>query len=519
MALTAPPATRRVLLLGLDAASWSRIRQLADAGRMPALAGLLRRGRSGVLRSPADRFAGGVWPCFYLGRPVSAHGIYHSKLWRPDAMRIEVPDERWLGARPFWEGIGEAGRRLCILDVPMLLGRPRALNGVHLAGWGTHDLIAAGSWPAGLWRDLVARHGPPAMPAERFGRQDAASLAALHRELLRATGQLGQVARDLLARAPWDLACVVLGATHRAGHYLWDLSQIDPDGLPAERRARLEVALDDVHAAVDREIGAILPTLDDRTVVIAFAVHGMAANPGWSDLLPDLLDALEAAEQGRPPDRGLAYRLKRLVPMHLAGAVLRRLPVGVTQRLVPLWSAGMRDWSRTRSFALPMDHAGYLRINLEGRERSGIVAPGAGYRAELDRLRARLSTLRDAADGRPLVAELVEAWADAAPGSEGRDLLPDLVVLWGDRCARDVREVGCDAVPGFRYRVPPLLPSGRSGNHTAIGWMVAAGPGIVAGAIEDGHAIEDLAPTVRALLDLPPDPALPGRAVASVAGT
>ena len=91
--MTASGRPRRVLLLGLDAASWPRVQRLADHGRMPALGGLLRRGRSGVLRSPADRFAEAVWPCFYLGRPVSAHGIYHSKLWRADAMRVEVPDE------------------------------------------------------------------------------------------------------------------------------------------------------------------------------------------------------------------------------------------------------------------------------------------------------------------------------------------------------------------------------------------------------------------------------------------
>lgn len=82
-----------------------------------------------------------------------------------------------------------------------------------------------------------------------------------------------------------------------------------------------------------------------------------------------------------------------------------------------------------------------------------------------------------------------------------------------------MRALRCDAVPGFRNHVPTRLPSGRSGNHTPIGWMVAAGPGIAAGAIEDGHGIEDLAPTVRALLGLAQDAALAGRPIGPVVGT
>ena len=34
-----------------------------------------------------------------------------------------------------------------------------------------------------------------------------------------------------------------------------------------------------------------------------------------------------------------------------------------------------RDWNATRYFPLAMDHAGYMRINLAGREPNGIVDP------------------------------------------------------------------------------------------------------------------------------------------------
>ncbi|MCB1992803.1 MAG: alkaline phosphatase family protein [Geminicoccaceae bacterium] len=511
--MTQPRTDQRVLMLGLDAAELTLIERWIAEGRLPALAELARRGRFGPLTSPAADYAGGVWPTFYASRPVARHGIYHNKLWRASTMRIEVPTDAWLGSRPFWEHAAARGLRACIVDVPMVLGPPRPLDGLYLGGWGTHDVIARGSWPPELWRELENRHGAPAMPPEHFGPQDAASLTRLRDSLLDATAQQQQIVLDLLGREQWDLACVVLGATHRGGHYLWDLGEIDQAPLDAARRTALEGALAELYVAVDRTVGEIVARVDDATTVLAFAVHGMGPNPGWADLFADILDAALQAADNRPPKRGLLYSLKRRIPFHWARPILTRLPPAVTGRLVELWSSGMYDWRTTRHFPLAMDHAGYLRLNVAGRERDGIVEPGAAYTALCDRLEGLILALRDAGSGAALAAAVHRAWQEAPATADGRDVLPDLVVTWAGLPARQVRRVVCDQVPGFAYDVPQRLPSGRSGNHRDRGWLIAAGPGIAPGALEPGHSILDLVPTVMARLGVEADPAWDGRPI------
>ncbi len=503
-------SARRVVMLGLDAADLGLVRRWMAEGRLPALAALAARGRFGALASPADRYAGGVWPSFWAARPVADHGIYHNKLWRAAAMRLEVPTDEWLQARPFWETAAATGLRVCALDVPMVLGRPRPLNGVYLGGWGTHDLIARGSWPPALWAEIEACHGKPLMPAENFGRQDGAALLALRERLLAATGQMRRIAIDLLAREPWDLACIVFGATHRAGHYLWDLSQIDAAALGPEERARLEGALAEIYAAVDGAVGEICAGLDQDTLVLAFAVHGMGPNPGWADLMADMLADAGRARGAAAPRRGLLFALKSLVPFHWVRPLLTRLPKGASDRLVALWSARMLDWSATRHFPLPMDHAGYLRVNLRGRERDGIVPPGPAHDALLGELADLVRSLRDAASGRPLAAAVERPWQELPDAAE-RHLLPDLLVTWAGPRAAEVREVVSDRVPGWRYSVPSRLPSGRSGNHLGRGWFIAAGPGVVPGEVVAGGDIVDLVPTAAAALGLALDPAWQGR--------
>ena len=244
-------ARQPVLMVGIDASNEALIDDLVAQGRLPALSALLGAGARGSLESCAELYAGGVWPSFYTGRDVPWHGIYHNKLWRADAMRCEVPTDAWLGARPFWESWQGRGSRACIVDVPMILGKPRPLDGVYLGGGGTHDLIAAGSWPASLWGELARQHGAPLMPREQFGRQTAASLLRLRDALLRGVAQTATVMCDLLNRERWDFSCVVFGGVHRIGHYLTDLTQVDED-MPAGQRDILERALDEMYEATEQ---------------------------------------------------------------------------------------------------------------------------------------------------------------------------------------------------------------------------------------------------------------------------
>jgi predicted AlkP superfamily phosphohydrolase/phosphomutase len=501
---------RPVTMIGLDAADAVIVDRLVAAGDLPNLARLRATGMYGRLVSPAPRFAGGVWPTFYTGRRVASHGVYHSKLWRPDTMRVEVARDDWLSARPFWESLPDL--RVCVVDVPMILGRPREVNGVYIGGWGTHDLISRGSAPAGVWRECRRAVGAPVMPPEHFGRQSERSIGALADALVATTDQLARLAADLLGRETFDFGCVVFGAAHRAGHYLWDRSQIEDGARPGTSR-EMDPGLIRVYQALDRAVGLLLDEVPDQSLVLVFAVHGMGPNPGWSDLLPEILTRLARHGTGHAPRRGALFRLKERIPFHWARPVLNRLPIALNQRLVSIWSRNMFDWSSTRYFPMPMDQAGYLRINLRGRERDGIVEPGAEYDAACDELSRLVLGLRDAESGEPIARTVVRAWAEAPENSPARSLLPDLVIPWTGPPAAATSRLVSDALPGFEYAVPPRLPSGRSGNHTGNAWFLARGPGVAVGEADSVYDVVDLVPTALGHLGIQQPPGLEGAAI------
>ncbi len=454
--------------IGLDAFDLVELRLRLRQGDLPNLARLARTGGLTRLAPDVPGLHQSVWRSFVNGRPVGDHGWYFSKVWRPEHGRLECADPSWLRLEPFWQPLADAGLRLALIDVPHVRDPGPTFDGVFLGGWQAHDRHPLEVRPATLLGELTARFGPPVMPPEHYGPQQSGELRRLHRLALAALDQIARVAEWILRRERPDLMLLALGAPHRVGHYLWDLSQIDRSRLAPEEIRTLDRALDDVYAAADRAVGRIAAAAPPGARLAAFALHGMGPNPGWNDLLPRLLDGQPEARRRRSL-RARAHGLRRS-PLVLNAS--RLMPPAIADVLRDVWSARMHHWSSTRFFALPSETGGLVRINLAGREPLGIVEPGAEYEDLCAELAARLTAVTDLETGEPIVARVNFVDQLVPPDAPFRPYLPDLAVEWRERRIGD--SVGLRLAGGATLRWPRgrRTSSGRSGDHRSHGWVV-----------------------------------------------
>src|SRR5262245_58970501 len=70
-----PPTGDRVVLIGIDGATWDVIRPLMKAGDLPNLRGLVERGWSGVLHSMEPMVSPALWTTIASGHVPAEHGI------------------------------------------------------------------------------------------------------------------------------------------------------------------------------------------------------------------------------------------------------------------------------------------------------------------------------------------------------------------------------------------------------------------------------------------------------------
>jgi len=71
----AHPTHPKLVVIGLDGATWSLMQPLIERGRLPNLAALLASGIGGVLRSSEDSFSPIVWTTLFTGKLPAKHGI------------------------------------------------------------------------------------------------------------------------------------------------------------------------------------------------------------------------------------------------------------------------------------------------------------------------------------------------------------------------------------------------------------------------------------------------------------
>jgi len=482
-----------ICVLQFDAASVTVLDRMLAAGRLPVLAGLIARGRRVTLQTPADHFAAGAFHTLYSGIELADHGLFYPFQWDPAAQRA-----RYMTAFPappaVWERLARAGRRTLAID-PYESRPPRDWKGTYVCGWGFRDRVVLPRWslPRAVGRELARRHGSGPHATEIFGRPTVRELLALRARLVAAPERVASAAIELLTREePYDLAWLTFSAAHLAGHQFWDLSQLveEPQGRD---RQLLQRALEDVYAAVDDAFGRVLDALPgDADVVVASAV-GMDVNSSRADLLPQMLAAVLGGGP-LPPDGGDAgaiWRLRAAIPPGARGAIARALPDRAALELTARLELRGIGWSQTAAFCHPADNQGYIRLNLRGRERDGIVPPGEAD-ALLATIAEGLATFADP-DGAPAVAR-VDRVRDHHTGARAAQL-PDLVVQWSERPATTLAGVHSACFGDVLRRG---TGSGRSGNHTpGDAWAVVA-PGAHAARAQNGRParLSDVAATV-----------------------
>jgi predicted AlkP superfamily phosphohydrolase/phosphomutase len=466
-----------VVWIGLDALELDELHTRLAQGSMPNIA-RLAGGREPLSFEPdVPGFAGGIWRSFINGRPVGEHGWYFRKVWRPETGRVEAAAPSWLRLEPFWQEFANRGMRLGLFDVPQAPDPGEDFPGAFVGGWQTHDADPLCARPAGLLAEMTESFGDRLMPAELYGTQTAAGLLAMHEKVIQATRQAAAICEWLQRRERFDLFMVVLGAAHRIGHYLWDLSQIDREGLDPELTARLETAQDEMYRECDEAVGRIAAAAPRGARVSVFALHGMGPNPGWTEVFPDIL-SLVTGTSGAPSSTGLRGHLHRLRRQPWVMQTTRLMPESAQRLVTSVWSSNMHDWSRTRYFALPAEIGAGVRINLIGREPAGIVQPGQEYEDLCTELAERLRSLRDLETDEPLAANV--HITDQLTGTNGpfRRYLPDVVVDWRERRITDSPGVRMPGGGELNWGKGRRIASGRSGNHRPNGWIIGDRPSL-----------------------------------------
>jgi len=260
-------------------------------------------------------------------------------------------------------------------------------------------------------------------------------------------------------------------------HMFWRASDEKHPGHSTQHAEKYASLLEGLYVEMDRVVGKAMARLDDNTTLLVLSDHGFAPYHRSFNLNTWLLQkGYLALKEGASPS---------------ASAGSEDYFKGV-------------DWSRTRAYGLGLNA---LYLNLSGREKQGIVQPGAEADALLTELARELLAVRDPLNNQPAVTRVDRA-AQAYSGPYAAQA-PELLIGYnrGYRAGWGT-VLGGVAAEVFEDNLDPW-----SGDHcidyAQVPGVLLSNRGIAAPA----PALTDIAPTILAEFGVPKPPQMKGASV------
>ena len=119
----------RLVILGLDGATWSVLDPMRRRGLMPNLDALLARSAHGTLRSCIPPVTSAAWSTMMTGAGPARHGVFDHRHFDMASGRLKVTHSGRLRLPTFWHQLSDAGRSVVCLNLPVTYP-PLAVRGV-----------------------------------------------------------------------------------------------------------------------------------------------------------------------------------------------------------------------------------------------------------------------------------------------------------------------------------------------------------------------------------------------------
>ena len=302
--------TAPIMLFAIDGMEWSVMKPLIDAGRMPAIAGLMERGTYGYLESMTPTFSPAIWTSIATGKSPDKHGIPHF-VYRvgpgPDDYRFYTSGHR--KTKAFWNILSDYGDSADVIGWWMTYPAEH-INGVIVAQTNTTGVIEHSEnalWKGTLLPGVEDQVYPPELNGEvmEMLAQADRSMDSLVTVIFggvpraqteftkliwdqslwafRADAVYTRIAERLLdEKRPFDVFALYLSGPDVAGHRFWQYAHPEDFWHPPTRDEidAFGHVIDDYYVHVDRVIADVLARIPEGTNVFVVSDHGMhVVNP------------------------------------------------------------------------------------------------------------------------------------------------------------------------------------------------------------------------------------------------
>jgi len=464
----------KVLLIGVDAASWNVLEPLVRQGKLPTFKKLIENGAWGDLKSCIYYFTSPAWKCCSTGKNPGKLGA--CGWWEFDKAggELSLVSSRSFKSMELWDILGEHNYKSGTINMPLTFP-PKKINGIFISG--AFNPEKGYTYPTELEHKLK-KYNYRVNPV--FNKMTDTDRAILERQNL--VKKLFFISKKLLKEYNLDFFQLVVFCTDEVQHYFWRFME-DAD-------LKYGNVIESFWKLVDLEIGRLLDTIHKDFYTFIVSDHGATALKGTFRLNVwlNLKGYLHLRMKRTPSYRKLLYTMyKMLLPKtrkilryRIMHKLNRKMFGGLDNVVNTLFSE--INWQETKAICIA-DNAIHLKAD-------------GDIEALRNKLIEEIKNIREPNSGQKVVEE-VKTKEEVFKGKY-LSSLPDLIILpkEGYRFVGFPRDGGTEDLWAFsRERI--------SGWHRLSGLFIAQGPEIKRGRRIDNATIYDVAPTILHIFGVP----------------
>jgi len=479
----------KILVIGIDGATWDVLTDDVLAQHMPQLFALRRGGTSGILESTFPAVTPSAWTSCTSGCSPHIHGLTDFQRYAFDANTVELANSTAVKVPSMWDYLGEAGLSVASLNVPFTYPT-YPVNGVMVSGLGCAGTQSDFVYPNEFKKTILERIpdygialGPEGLNKRNNGLgTNREEFESNIRRLERRFAMRVELARLVQETHPADVMMVQFQQLDLLQHLAWPYIAADRrDEHPFYRDRIFELL-----KRLDDCVGELLDLIDlnDGLVLVA-SDHGFGPMD-HTVCVNKLLCDWGYIERANTWNR-IVRRTRRNL-MHFKALVDRRMSMDLKQPV---------NWHRTRAMVLRRPIYAALYLNVRGRQPGGCVEPNGEYDQLLAELKERFLGYRNPLNGEQVFERVEtprERWGD----------FDDAEQLFGDLML--VQKQGYRVAPTMKQSAPAVFASAcddlTASWHHPAGIYIAAGQNIKKDTRSDAR-ITDIVPSIYAHLGMP----------------
>jgi predicted AlkP superfamily phosphohydrolase/phosphomutase len=498
----------RVLVIGLDGATFDLIKPWISEGKLPNLRRLIDGGSHGTLNSTIPPLSPIAWSSMVTGTNPGKHGI-HDFIEREGGLGYKI---KFLNAsnrriEPLWTTLHNHGKRSVVINVPLSYP-PSKIEHCCISGMDSPATTNV-THPPELYDELTGKLGHYIVEMDRHEglTDDVPKYLGLVKNAMQNRFDASQY---LMEKYEWDFFMVVFVLLDRIQHYYW--KHIDPRHPEYDEKVSRTIGnpILDVMAALDDYVGKLIQTAGEGVTTMIVSDHGFG--PVYKSV--SLNNWLMSKGYLTTNKKQASMNIMGHVRAAVSGMLPNKLKYALKRRLKPSELSLFQnvDWASTLAYAEGASPR--IFINNASRNLGGTIQDGEQYGAVRDRLISDLMGLTNPASGESIVDKVYKK-EDIFKGDDLRNA-PDLIVQFKKGYTNYKKGNIKDQIVLNAEEASDFLKNDAdlTGDHLPNGILIMNGPSIKRGGAITDAEIVDIAPTVLYLLDTPIAENLDGKVIA-----